>query len=201
MVAVCGAIGEGVVRSLRAKAPAARAAIGFGIVGIPVVAVIGGWPFSDVASAAYLFGAIWLLGPRAMRGGICRIAVASLLLGACLLAVFGDHSGVTALAVFGAVTGCVGLCMPAMTGVALGGAGPRQAGLGAATLNAARQAGGALGVALLGSAALQRSGIETPGPDLPDLRLPMMIAAVGYLIAIIVTFAAIGGETRRPRTG
>ncbi|HVT67762.1 MAG TPA: MFS transporter, partial [Trebonia sp.] len=123
------------------------------------------------------------------------------LLGACLLAVFGDHSGVTALAVFGAVTGCVGLCMPAMTGVALGGAGPRQAGLGAATLNAARQAGGALGVALLGSAALQRSGIETPGPDLPDLRLPMMIAAVGYLIAIIVTFAAIGGETRRPRTG
>ncbi|MFJ9034095.1 hypothetical protein ACIRQP_37635 [Streptomyces sp. NPDC102274] len=63
------------------------------------------------------------------------------LLGTCLLAACGDHSGTVALAVFGAITGCVGLCMPAMTGVALAGLRPQQTGLGAATLNAARQTG------------------------------------------------------------
>lgn len=63
------------------------------------------------------------------------------LLGTCLLAACGDDSGVIAVAVFGAITGCVGLCMPAMTGVALAGLQPQATGLGAATLNAARQAG------------------------------------------------------------
>ncbi|GGJ71519.1 MFS transporter [Streptomyces brasiliensis] len=119
------------------------------------------------------------------------------LLGTCLLAACGDHSGTVALAVFGAITGCVGLCMPAMTGVALAGLRPQRTGLGAATFNAARQAGGALGIALLGSTALQRPGAA--GPDLPHLRLPMILAATGYLIAVIVTLTAIGGPTRRPR--
>src|SRR5215470_2181638 len=118
------------------------------------------------------------------------------LLGTCLLAAYGDHSGAVALAVFGAITGCVGLCMPAMTGVALAGLRPQQTGLGAATLNAARQAGGALGIALLGSTALQRPGAA--GPDVPHLRLPMILAATGYLIAVIVNLTAIGGATRRP---
>lgn len=121
------------------------------------------------------------------------------LLGTCLLAARGDHSGVVAIAVFGAITGCAGLCMPAMTGVALGAAGPRHASLGAAALNAARQAGGALGVALLGSTALQRPAVDASAPDLPHLRLPMILAAIGYLIAVIVTFTTIGGVTRRPR--
>jgi MFS transporter, DHA2 family, methylenomycin A resistance protein len=121
------------------------------------------------------------------------------LLGICLLAAYGDHSCAVVIAAFGAITGCVGLCMPAMTGVALGAAGPRRAGLGAATLNAARQAGGALGVALLGSTALKRSATDASAADLPHLRLPMTLAAVGYLIAIIVTFTATGGITRRPR--
>ena len=89
------------------------------------------------------------------------------LLGTCLLAACGDHSGTVALAVFGAITGCVGLCMPAMTGVALAGLRP------------------------------QRPGAA--GPDLPHLRLPMILAATGYLIAVIVTLTAIGGATRRPR--
>ena len=62
-------------------------------------------------------------------------------LGMCLLAVCGDHSATVALTVFGAITGCVGLCMPAMTGVALTGLQPQRTGLGAATLNAARQTG------------------------------------------------------------
>jgi len=134
-------------------------------------------------------------GPRApMAVGLCGG-----LLGTCLLAACGDHSGAVAIAVFGAIVGCVGLCMPAMTGVALGAAGPRHASLGAATLNAARQAGGALGVALLGSTALQRPAMDASAPDLPHLRLPMILAAIGYLIAVIITFTAIGGDKRRPR--
>ncbi|HLH57944.1 MAG TPA: MFS transporter [Streptosporangiaceae bacterium] len=121
------------------------------------------------------------------------------LLGVCLLAACGEHSGPVALAAFGAIMGCAGLCMPAMTGVALDAAGPGRAGLGAATLNAARQAGGALGVALLGSAALQRSGADASAPGPPHLRLPMTLAAIGYLIALVVTFTAIGGAARRHR--
>lgn len=123
-------------------------------------------------------------GPRApMIAGL-----AGGLFGTCLLAVWGDRSGVAALAVFGAILGCVGLAMPAMTAIALAAVGSRRAGLGAATLNAARQTGGALGVALLGSAAFQRSA------GFPHLRFPMMLAAIGYLIALVLTVAAI-----RPR--
>jgi DHA2 family methylenomycin A resistance protein-like MFS transporter len=84
--------------------------------------------------------------------------------------------------------------MPAMTGVALAAAGPARAGLGAAVLNAARQAGGALGVALLGSAAFSGSG-----PDDPHLLVPMTLAATGYLVALVLTLTTIGG--RPCRTG
>lgn len=132
-------------------------------------------------------------GPRAPMA----LGLSGGLLGTCLLAAWGDHSGLVALAVFGAITGCVGLCMPAMTGVALGAAGPQQAGLGAAALNAARQTGGALGVALLGSTALQQSTMNASAPALPHLRLPMILAAIGYLIGVIITCTAIGGATIR----
>jgi DHA2 family methylenomycin A resistance protein-like MFS transporter len=118
------------------------------------------------------------------------------LLSCCLLAVWGDRSGPLALAGFGAVLGCVGLAMPTMTGVALTAAGRGRAGLGAATLNAARQAGGALGVALLGSTALQQPSVQSATTSLPHLRFPMIVASAGYLLAIIITVAAIGGSRR-----
>jgi len=114
------------------------------------------------------------------------------LAGAGLLAGFGDHLEVAGLAGLGAVLGLVGLAMPAMTGVALTAAGPQRAGLGAAVLNAARQAGGALGVALLGSATLQHVAQHEPTSATPHLLLPMTLAAIGYLTAIIVTMATIG---------
>lgn len=150
-------------------------------------------PLTAVTTLGALFSgrAAGRFGPRTPMA----LGLAGGLLGTGLLAAFGDHSGAAALAVFGAITGCVGLCMPAMTGVALAGAGARRAGLGAATLNAARQAGGALGVALLGSTALQRTGTV----DLPHLRLPMILAAAGYLIAIALTLTAIDGPGRKSR--
>ncbi|HWL96200.1 MAG TPA: MFS transporter [Nocardioidaceae bacterium] len=110
--------------------------------------------------------------------------------GAGLLAGLGDRLGVAGLAGLGAVLGLVGLAMPAMTDVALTAAAPQRAGLGAAVLNAARQAGGALGVALLGSAAVQH--VVPRGPSgTPRLLFPMALTAVGYLIALMVTVVTI----------
>ena len=123
------------------------------------------------------------------------IGLAGGLLSSCLLAVWGDRSGPLVLAGFGAVLGCVGLAMPTMTEVALASAGRGRAGLGAATLNAARQAGGALGVALLGSAALDRPGTQAATTCLPHLRFPMLLAAVGYLLAIVIAVGAIGSRS------
>lgn len=108
-----------------------------------------------------------------------------------LLAGFGDQFGVAGLAGLGAILGLVGLAMPAMTGVALAAAGAERAGLGAAVLNAARQAGGAVGIALLGSAAFAHPGSGGPASS-PHLLRPMALAAIGYLIAVLVTIAAIG---------
>jgi len=126
------------------------------------------------------------------------LGLAGGLAGTGLLAGFGDHLGVAGLAGGGAVLGLVGLTMPAMTGVALSAAGPQRAGLGAAVLNAARQAGGALGVALLGSAALQHVAQHEPPSATPHLLLPMALAAIGYLAAIIVTMATIGERAKTP---
>jgi len=123
------------------------------------------------------------------------------LAGTGLLAGFGDHLGVAGLAGLGAVLGLVGLAMPAMTGVALTAAGFQRAGLGAAVLNAARQVGGALGVALLGSATLQHVAQREPTSPTPHLLLPMAVAAIGYLTALIVTMATIersGSSSGRP---
>jgi DHA2 family methylenomycin A resistance protein-like MFS transporter len=82
----------------------------------------------------------------------------------------------------------LGLCsfaMPAMTAVAVGSAGPEHAGVASGVLNTARQAGGALGVALLG-ALLASSPAAGPGVT---LHLPLTVAAVGYLLAIGLTLA------------
>lgn len=123
------------------------------------------------------------------------------LLGTGLLAGLGDHLGVAGLAGLGAVLGLVGLAMPAMTSVALTAAGYQRAGLGAAVLNAARQTGGALGVALLGSATFQHVAQPESSSATPHLLHPMVLAAVGYLIALILTMATIGrpsSESGRP---
>jgi MFS transporter, DHA2 family, methylenomycin A resistance protein len=82
--------------------------------------------------------------------------------------------------------GLVSLAMPAMTAVVVGAAGPGYAGVASGILNAARQSGGALGVALLGS--LLGSGAA--GHAL-NLRVPLAVATAGYLIAAAVTWFAI----------
>jgi hypothetical protein len=78
------------------------------------------------------------------------------------------------------------LAMPAMTAVVIGSAGSRHAGVASGVLNAARQAGGALGVALLGSLL---AGGSPGGPGL-SLQAPLRVAAAGYAVAVGLAWLA-----------
>jgi len=76
---------------------------------------------------------------------------------------------------------------PIMAGLTLGAAGPEHAGVAGGILNAARQSGGALGVALLGS--LLGSGRAL------SLHLPLAVAAGGYLVALALAALTIRGRS------
>jgi DHA2 family methylenomycin A resistance protein-like MFS transporter len=73
--------------------------------------------------------------------------------------------------------------MPAMTAAVVGAAGPEHAGMVGGVLNAARQCGGALGVAVLGS-------LLGHGHSL-SLHVPLLVATAGYLVAIALALGLI----------
>jgi MFS transporter, DHA2 family, methylenomycin A resistance protein len=105
--------------------------------------------------------------------------------GATVLAVFGgDSVAVTILASlpFAAVS----LCMQAMTALAMEGTPVERIGLAAGVQNAARQAGGALGVALLGTLLAAGTGLS--------LHLPIGLIAVLELVALGLTVAGRRGD-------
>ena len=112
-----------------------------------------------------------------MLAGLALAAV-----GAALVAAAGGSS-LLWLVAGGSVLGLVSLAMPAMTAVVVGAVGREHAGVASGVLNAARQSGGALGVALLGS--LLGSGHTL------NLRLPLAFAAGGYLVALALAWMAI----------
>ncbi len=93
--------------------------------------------------------------------------------GALILASFGSHApywqAAAGFVVFGTGTG---LSAPAMTAAVLTAAGPGQASRASGVLNAARQLGGAFGVALLGSLVAK---------DATHLPLAMVVAALGFV--------------------
>ena len=70
--------------------------------------------------------------------------------------------------------------MPAATAAIIGAAPAERAGIASGVLNASRQAGGAIGVALLGT--LVGSGAFVPG-----LRVAMIVAGAAFLVAAAVT--------------
>jgi len=119
------------------------------------------------------------LGARPpMLAGLTLAAV-----GAGVLATFGTGSSLWPLLGGSILFGLVSLAMPAMTAVVVGSAGRDHAGVASGILNAARQSGGALGVALLGS--LLGSGHAL------SLRVPLAVAAAGYLIAVALTWTTV----------
>ena len=69
--------------------------------------------------------------------------------------------------------------------------GAKHAGVASGVLNTARQSGGALGVAVLGSLL----------GHAPSLHVPLLIATAGYLVAIALAWTTIrgAGERRAPR--
>jgi DHA2 family methylenomycin A resistance protein-like MFS transporter len=102
--------------------------------------------------------------------------------GASLLLAAGP-SGPLPLVVAGAtVLGFCSFAMPAMTSVVMSGIGADRAGLGSGVLNTARQAGGALGAAVLGSLLVVGSGMS--------LVVPMAVTVAAYAAAIGLTLLA-----------
>jgi MFS transporter, DHA2 family, methylenomycin A resistance protein len=73
--------------------------------------------------------------------------------------------------------------MPAMTAAVVGAAGAEHAGVASGVLNAARQSGGALGVAVLGSLLGRGHALS--------LHVPLLVATAGYLVAIALAWTTI----------
>jgi DHA2 family methylenomycin A resistance protein-like MFS transporter len=119
------------------------------------------------------------LGPRTpMLAGLTLAAA-----GAALLATAGPGSSLALILAGSILLGLVSLAMPAMTAAVVGAAGPEHAGVAGGVLNAARQCGGALGVAVLGS-------LLGHGHSL-SLHVPLLVATAGYLVAIALALGVI----------
>ncbi|WP_116199876.1 MFS transporter [Amycolatopsis circi] len=100
-------------------------------------------------------------------------------LGAVLLATADSPSMVVA---GGVVLCCCSIAMPAMTSVAMSTPPEEHTGLASGVLNTARQTGGALGTAVLGT-------LLTAGSTM-SLSVPMTVAALGYAAAVGCTLLA-----------
>jgi MFS transporter, DHA2 family, methylenomycin A resistance protein len=105
--------------------------------------------------------------------------------GAALVATVGSTATLW-LVIGGSILGLVSLAMPAMTAVVVGAAARQYAGVASGILNTARQSGGALGVALLGSLLGAGRGL--------DLQIPLAVAAGGFLVAVILAWITIGNS-------
>jgi MFS transporter, DHA2 family, methylenomycin A resistance protein len=105
--------------------------------------------------------------------------------GAAILAIFGGHS-VAGTIVCTLPFASVALTMQAMTALAMEGAPVERIGLASGVQNAARTAGGALGVALLGTLLASGTGLS--------LRLPIGLIAVLEVVAVGITLAGRRGD-------
>jgi MFS transporter, DHA2 family, methylenomycin A resistance protein len=125
-------------------------------------------------------------GPLTARLGPKPPMITGFVLAAAGAALLATAAAGTSLALIVAGSVLLGMCslaMPAMTAVVVGSVGRERAGLASGILNAARQSGGALGVALLGALL---AGSQHSGHGM-TLHLPLAVAAVGYLVAIGLT--------------
>ena len=126
-----------------------------------------------------------LAGRLVPRLGEWRVLVAGLTsgaVGATLVALNGRHPHLGLLLVATVPIGFTALAMPAMTGLAMTSAAKLGLGLSAGVFNTSRQAGGALGVALLGTALTAGSAVS--------LRPAFVLTACAYGLA--VALAAVG---------
>jgi DHA2 family methylenomycin A resistance protein-like MFS transporter len=125
------------------------------------------------------------LVPRLGEWTVLVAGLASGAAGATLVAVNGGSANLVLLLVSTVPIGFTALAMPAMTGLAMASAPSLGLGLAAGVFNTSRQAGGALGVAVLGTAL-------TAGPSV-SLRSAFSLAACAYGLAVALAVVA-----RRP---
>ena len=103
-------------------------------------------------------------------------------LGAGILALAGATGPVWVVVLGATVLGFCSIAMPALTALTMSGVDPAHTGLGSGVLNTARQAGGALGAAVLGSL-LGATGAVS-------LTAAMLGAVLAYLLALGITVVA-----------
>jgi len=103
--------------------------------------------------------------------------------GTALLATAGTSTPLALIVAGSLLIGLISLAMPAMTAAVVGAAGPEHAGVASGVLNAARQSGGALGVAVLGSLLGRGHALS--------LHVPLLVATAGYLVAIALAWTTI----------
>jgi MFS transporter, DHA2 family, methylenomycin A resistance protein len=120
-----------------------------------------------------------------------------------VLATAGTMSSLVVVVAGSVLLGLVSLAVPAMTAAVVGAAGPEHAGVASGILNAARQSGGALGVALLGSllgsggSSGSGGGSSSSGASghALSLHVPLAVAAGGYLVAVALAWITIRGRS------
>jgi len=134
------------------------------------------------------------VGPIAKRIGLrAPILIGQALLATGCLALVGisQNTSYSALSVQLLAMGAgVGLTVPPMTSALLGTVGAKLSGVASGVLNASRQAGSVIGVALFGSL------IEQQRPFIPGIRAALMIS-VGVLLAGCLSAFLIRPEERR----
>jgi DHA2 family methylenomycin A resistance protein-like MFS transporter len=139
--------------------------------------------------AALLIAASTLSGRIMARTGPRRPMLAGLALGGAGMAgllVAGAHTGYALLVLPMAAAGFgMALTMPAATGAVIEAAPADRGGIAAGVVNAARQSGGVLGVALLGSLVHARTAFVS------GLHIGLVVAAGAFLAGAAVTFCGV----------
>jgi DHA2 family methylenomycin A resistance protein-like MFS transporter len=153
--------------SLFLQGPLALSAFKTGMLVLPLTIAVGiGATLSGRLTARF--------GPRApMLIGYSLGAA-----GATALLVTGPSGPLPLLILGSTVLGFCSIAMPAMTSVTMSAVEPTRTGIASGVLNTARQAGGALGVAILGAL------LSINGPPGMSLRVPMVIVIAAYTVAI-----------------
>jgi MFS transporter, DHA2 family, methylenomycin A resistance protein len=128
----------------------------------------------------------WLGEWPVMLAGLTAGVLAS-----ALVAVETGHSAVWVLIGSSAPIGATALVMPAMTAVAIGNAAEHRVGLASGVLNAARQTGGAFGVAVLGA-------LLAAGGQADPLHNAFGVITGAYTVGILL---ALHGRHHARRTG
>ena len=105
---------------------------------------------TDLWSAALMLAVVWTGATVVVTGGCRWLCTQAVRL--AWVAVTRVHSGYDLVAGWLAVSGCgLGFAAPATTGAALGALSAEHAGVGSAVLQAVRQVGGTLGIAIFGA--------------------------------------------------